>query len=210
MFRSLIAPCGAVSNLIERRSLSSPRGDDGPTNSHELIGGLALAQARLDRFEIVLDVGVAGVAGLRLQQRLAGAARVAAQYVGVAAVVEDLRRGACDLGGLVVGAVGEIEAALAVVRRRQAHPRLEVARMQLDRAAEVAFGQAEIAGLEVLLAEAEIVVGQSLRRGGGRRVARGRPHAAGRSRIVLDRGARVGLRLEQIAKSRRALAAVEP
>src|SRR5262245_20350642 len=83
-----------------------------------LLGGLALAQARLDRFEIVLDVGVAGVAGLRLQQRLAGAARVAAQHVGVAAVVEDLRRGTGDLGRLVVGAVGEIEAALAVVRRR--------------------------------------------------------------------------------------------
>src|SRR5262249_41271940 len=76
-----------------------------------LLGGLALAQARLDRFEIVLDVGVAGVAGLRLQQRLAGAARVAAQHVGVATVVEDLRRGTGDLGRLVVGAVGEIEAA---------------------------------------------------------------------------------------------------
>src|SRR5262249_55775951 len=32
------APCAAVSDLIERRSLSSPHGDDGPTNSHELIG----------------------------------------------------------------------------------------------------------------------------------------------------------------------------
>src|SRR5262245_13814865 len=83
-----------------------------------LLGGLALAQARLDRFEIVLYVGVAGVAGLRLQQRLAGATRVAAQHIGVAAVVEDLRRGTGDLGRLVVGAVGEIEAALAVVRRR--------------------------------------------------------------------------------------------
>src|SRR2546422_9570848 len=83
-----------------------------------LLRGFALAQARLGRFEIVLDVGVAGVAGLRLQQRLAGAARVAAQHIGVAPIVEDLRRGACDLGGLVVGAIGEIEAALAVVRRR--------------------------------------------------------------------------------------------
>src|SRR5215813_8263766 len=145
-----------------RGSLSSPRGDDGPTIRMSLLRGLALAQARLDRFEIVLDVGVAGVAGLRLQQRFAGAARVAAQHIGVAAVVEDLRRGACDLGGLVVGAVGEIEAALAVVRRRQAHPRFEVARMQLDRAAEVTLGQAEIAGLEVLLAEAEIVAGRDL------------------------------------------------
>src|SRR5262245_66557875 len=82
--------------------------------------------------------------------------------------------------------------------------------MQLDRAAEVTLGEAEIAGLEVLLAEAEIIVGRGLRRRCGRWVARGRPHAAGRGRIVMDRGARVGLRLEQIAKPRRALAAVEP
>src|SRR5262245_49762499 len=81
--------------------------------------------------------------------------------------------------------------------------------MQFHRAAEVAFRQGEIAGLEVLLAETEIVIGRSLRRR-GRWVARGRPYAAGRGRIVLDRGARVGLRLEQIAKPRRALAAVEP
>src|SRR5215831_15028428 len=82
--------------------------------------------------------------------------------------------------------------------------------MQLHRAAKVAFRQGEIAGLEVLLAETEIVIGRSLRRRRGRWVARGRPYAAGRGRIVLDRGARVGLRLEQIAKPRRALAAVEP
>src|SRR5207302_7585192 len=142
-----------------------------------LLRGFALAQACLDRFEIVLDVGVAGVAGLRLQQRLAGAARVAAQHVGVAAVIEDLRRGACDLGRLVVGAVGEIEAPLAVVRGGQAHPGFEVARMQLDGAAEVTFRQAEIARLEVFLAEAELVIGRRLRGSGW--VAWRRPYAAG-------------------------------
>src|SRR5215468_2908035 len=104
-----------------------------------LLRGLAFAQARLDRFEVVLDVGVAGIAGLRLQQRVAGAARVAAQHVGVATVVEELRRGACDLGCLIIGAIGEIEAALAVVRGGQADPGFEVARMQLDRAAEMTF-----------------------------------------------------------------------
>src|SRR5260370_13298040 len=87
-----------------------------------LLRGFALAQACLDRFEIVLDVGVGGVAGLRLQQRLAGAARIAAQHIGVTAVIEDLRRGACDLGRLVVGAVGEIETPLAGVRRASISP----------------------------------------------------------------------------------------
>src|SRR5262249_50135693 len=130
-----------------------------------LLGGLAFAQARLDRFKVVLDVGVAGIAGLRLQQRVAGAARVAAQHVGVAAVVEDLRRGACDLGRLIIGAIGEIEAALSVVRGGQADPGFEVARMQLDRAAEVTFRQVEIARLEVFLAELELVIGRRL---GGR------------------------------------------
>jgi hypothetical protein len=49
--------------------------------------------------------------------------------------------------GLVIGAVGEIVAAQTVVGRRQPDPGFEVARgMQLDRAAEVALGQAEIGG----------------------------------------------------------------
>src|SRR5262249_39093765 len=109
---------------------------------------------------------------------------------------------------LVVGAIGEIEAALAVVRGRQAHPRLEVARMQLDRAAEVTFRQVEIARLEVLLAKAEVVFGRRLRGGGG--VARRRPYAAGGDRIVLRCCAGVGLRLEQVAEPGRGLAAVEP
>src|SRR5260370_223822 len=72
-----------------------------------LLRGFALAQACLDRFEIVLDVGVAGVAGLRLQQRLAGAARIAAQHIGVAPVIEDLRRGTWALGGVVLAASAE-------------------------------------------------------------------------------------------------------
>src|SRR6516164_3252335 len=173
-----------------------------------LLRGLAFAQARLDRFKVVLDVRVAGVAGLRLQQRVAGAPRVAAQHVGVATVVEDLRRGACDLGRLVVGAIGEIEAALAVVRGGQADPGFGVARMQLYRAAEMTFGQAEIARLEVFLAELELVIGRRLRGGGW--VARRRPHAAGGDRIVLGCCGRVGLRLEKVAEPGRAFAAVEP
>jgi len=80
--------------------------------------------------------------------------------------------------------------------------------MQLDGAAEVTFRQAEIARLEVFLAEAELVIGRRLRGGGW--VGWRRPYAAGGDRIVLDCGARVGLRLEKVAEPGRALAAVEP
>ena len=67
--------------------------------------------------------------------------------------------------------------------------------MQLDRAAEMAFGQAEIGGAEIFLAEAEIVVGilaeQPLGDGIERRqLARaGASHRAGRRRIGLHRQA---------------------
>ena len=59
---------------------------------------------------------------------------------------------------LVVGAVGEIEAAQPVIGGGEPDPGFEIARMLLDGAAEVLFGQAEIGGAELLLAEAEIVV----------------------------------------------------
>ena len=47
-----------------------------------LLGRLVLANAGLEQFEIVLDVGIAGILGLCLQQRLAGAP-VVAPHVGL-------------------------------------------------------------------------------------------------------------------------------
>ena len=54
--------------------------------------------------------------------------------------------GADDADGLGIGAVGEIEAAQAVVGGGKAEPGLGVARMRLDRVAEMLLGQAEIVG----------------------------------------------------------------
>src|SRR5262249_28365841 len=117
------------------------------------------AQGGLEHFEIVLDVGVVGIARLRLEQDLAGAALVAAQHIGVTAIVENFCCGSGDLCRLIVGAVGEIEAALPVVAGGKPDPGFEIARMQLDGAAEVPLGQTEVPGAEVLLAKADIVIG---------------------------------------------------
>ena len=56
-----------------------------------------------------------------------------------------------------IGAVGEVEAAQPVVGGGEPDPGLGVARMAFDRAAEIALGEAEIAGPELLLAEREVV-----------------------------------------------------
>ena len=64
---------------------------------------------------------------------------------------------------LPIGAVGEIETLQPVVGRGKADPGFDVARMQLDRAAEMLLGEPEIGGAEVLLAETEIVVRISCR-----------------------------------------------
>ena len=97
--------------------------------------------------------------------------------------------GTGDLDRLVVGAVGEVEAAQPIVGCRQPDPGFEVARMQLDGAAEVALGEAEIGGAEVLLAEAEVVVRilaeQPLGHGVERRIARDDGDRAGRRGIGL-------------------------
>src|SRR5262245_1386262 len=145
-------PCTAGPVTLHAVSAKSRR-------PRELLRSLALAQARLEQLEIVLDVGVAGVLALGFQQRFAGALGIAAQNVGVAAVVEDLGGRPRDLHGLVVGAVGELEPAQAIVGSGKPEPRLEVARMQLDGAAEVALGRCEIPRIEMLLAERELVLG---------------------------------------------------
>src|SRR5207237_515238 len=59
---------------------------------------------------------------------------------------------------LVVGAVGELEAAQPIVAGGEPDPGFGIARMQLDGTAEVAFGDPEIAGAEVLLAEVQVVI----------------------------------------------------
>jgi hypothetical protein len=67
------------------------------------------------QFEIVLDVGIARVMGLGLQQRLAGAPMIAPQHVGVAAVVEDFPGRASNLYRLLIGSVGKLEPAQPIV-----------------------------------------------------------------------------------------------
>jgi hypothetical protein len=55
----------------------------------------------------------------------------------------------------------------------------------------VAFGKGEIAGVEVFLAEADVLgfLARSLRTRAGHGITRGRLHAAGRGRILFRRGA---------------------
>jgi hypothetical protein len=54
-----------------------------------------------------------------------------------------------------ISVVGKIEAAEADIGDGKPNPGLGVARMRLDRAAEVALSEAVVAGLEGALAEAE-------------------------------------------------------
>ena len=123
-----------------------------------LIDRLGLARALVQQPEIVGDVGTFRVLGLGCQEHAAGAPVVAAQHVGKALVVHDLGRCPDDLDGLGIGAVGEIEALEPVVGRGEADPGFGVARMQLDRLAEMPFRQAVAALQEVFLAEAQIVI----------------------------------------------------
>src|SRR5207302_9161852 len=123
-----------------------------------LLDGFAGTGALLEQLEIVLDVGTARILGLRGAQDRAGARIIAAQHVGIALVIEDLRRRSDDLDRLVVGAVGELEPAQPIVAGREPDPGFGIARMQLDGTTEVALGDPEIAGAEVLLAEVEIVI----------------------------------------------------
>ena len=62
-----------------------------------------------------------------------------------------------DLDRLVIGAVGKLEPPQPIVRGRQPDPAVEVTWVQLDRAPEVAFGKREFAGVEVCLAEADVL-----------------------------------------------------
>ena len=59
---------------------------------------------------------------------------------------EQFRGLADDADRLLVGAVGEVEALQLVIGRRQPEPGLGIARMRLDGAAEIALGEAVIAG----------------------------------------------------------------
>lgn len=74
--------------------------------------------------------------GLGLFKLLLGTPVFAAQHEGEALVVEDFRRRANDADGLLVGAVGEIEAVQVVIAGRQADPGGGGARMLADGAAE--------------------------------------------------------------------------
>ena len=108
---------------------------------------------------MLCDEFVRGVFALGKRERFLGALVVAAQHVGIALVIEDLRPRADELDRLGIGAVGEIEAAQPVAGSGKAKPGLCVARMQFDRVTEMLFGEAEIIGVILLLAKAEIVVG---------------------------------------------------
>src|SRR5262245_11403344 len=87
-----------------------------------LLHALALAHALVEQLQIVPDVGIVRILGLGLQERHARARIVAAQHVGIALVIEQFRGLANDADSLVVGAIGELEAAQLIIGRRQAHP----------------------------------------------------------------------------------------
>ena len=122
-----------------------------------LLDGLGLGGAGLKQPQIADDVGIAGGAAQRLIELFVGPRVVAAQHVGIALVVEDLDLDAGELGGLRVGAIGEVEAFDVIVGRGEIEPGLGVVRMLLDGAAEVALGHAVIAAAEIGLAGRQIV-----------------------------------------------------
>ena len=109
--------------------------------------------------QIVRHVFVIGVLALGGTQLGARAFVVAAQHIGITLVVEDLDRRPENAGGLFVGAVGEIEAAQAVVGGGKTQPGFRVVGMQLDRAPEMLLGETVIVGAILDLAAIEVVVG---------------------------------------------------
>src|SRR5205814_10197749 len=84
---------------------------------------------------------------------------VAAQQVRKALVVHDVRRRPNQPDGLCIGAIGKIETLEPVISGSQAEPSFGVARVQLDRLAEMSLGEAVAALPEVFLADAQIVGG---------------------------------------------------
>src|SRR5665213_2933680 len=139
--------------------------------SRALLYRLALASALGQQMQIVLHVFIARILALGFGELGAGALVVAAQHVGIALVVENLGGRPDDADGLVIGAVGEIEAAQAVIGGGKAEPGLRVARMMFGGAAEILLRQAEIIGAVLLLAETEIVVGIAAEQTGRRACA---------------------------------------
>jgi hypothetical protein len=124
-----------------------------------LLDSLALARALGQQMQVVLHVFIAWILALGFGKLGAGALVIAAQHVGIALVVEDFGGRPDDADGLVIGAVGEIETAQAVIGGGKAEPGLRVARMVFGGTAEIFLRQAEIIGAVLFLAETEIVVG---------------------------------------------------
>src|SRR6185503_1191195 len=84
-----------------------------------------------------------------------------------------------DADGLGVGAVGEIEAAQTIIRRRKAQPGFCIARMLFDRQAEVLLGETEIICAIMFLAETQFVVWIAAEKAGRRLLARKTRDGAG-------------------------------
>src|SRR5499426_1140761 len=122
----------------------------------DLLAAAATAHALFQKLDVVLDVRVGRVLRQGLGEPGAGAVIIAAQHVGEALVVENLRRTADDGDGGRIGAVGEVEALEPVVGRRQANPGLGLALgrnvLVLDHAPEKLFGEAVVFFVELALA----------------------------------------------------------
>src|SRR5262249_29569119 len=98
--------------------------------------------------------------------------------------------------GLLISAIGEVEALQPVVRRGEPDPGLDVAWRGLDRAAEMLLGVAVIAGAVLLLADVDVALGigadqrverrgrSGQRKGGDRRFLFLCRYRAGRDRIA--------------------------
>src|SRR6202521_1398008 len=121
--------------------------------SSGLLLGLSWPGALRQQIQVVLDVRIAGIEVASGHELLPGVAVIAAQQIGIALVVEDLRRRAENLDRMRIGAVGELEPTQPIIGGGKPEPGFGIApRLAgslFDRAAEVALGESEIAFAEM-------------------------------------------------------------
>ena len=127
------------------------------------------SDALIEQGDVIGNVGIGGVFCPRFLQNSARMHEVAAQHVGIALIVEDLRRAAHEAHSRLHRRGRRDRSGAAGHRRRQARARHRPRAAAFSRPAEIALREAVIALLEIHSAEAEIVVG----------IARGRRAASG-------------------------------
>src|SRR5215831_2558562 len=115
--------------------------------------------ARVQQLKVVSNGRIIGLTFIGLEEFPTRVRQVATQHVRVALVVENLRGLSHKSDGVNIGAIGEIEACKTVIGRRQADPGGGILRGLFGGVAEVTFGDAEIAPIEVLDPHAQGLVG---------------------------------------------------